>query len=159
MYPVLVPGVPYSAVGAPMIPANQRLDVEVVSPSKFVYRVLAGGGDPISAGSWTFVNHHGSGYAVSVADAMAFRLAKLYVNEAISEINWDEKSLAPLGLSSAEFYWLLRCALTDNGVFDTTTSAWERLKNLESPIQLDDSKTAYERLIVLAGMRNRLLAE
>lgn len=157
--PHFFPGRPYSTVGAPMVPFNQKVTLDLLSATSYRYSVVAGGADfdPIPAGTCTFVNHHGSGYAIKVVGGVSVWSAgtgtsfgsALSPNEEVPDTERDD----------AKFYWLLRYALTDNGVFDTTTSAWERLKKLEIPVQMDDTKTAYERLVVLAGARNRLLSE
>jgi hypothetical protein len=104
----LVPGVPYTTVGSPMVPDNQQIDISVNSASSYEYRVIVKSKDPIPAGTYSFINHHGSAYAVSVVGPLAG--AKAFVKAAVAD-DLAEVSLSVVDFSSEKFYWHLRYAL------------------------------------------------
>ena len=138
----LVPGSPYSTVGAPMVPDNQDIRVSVVSQNSFDYQLHAKGRsadapkEPIPSGTYTFLNHHGSGYAVSIQE-VPFFAAKGFV-EAGLVVNPVEEGVAIVADpdDSAPFYWHLRFALMPDGFFAKT--ALERLKILDASKVRDD---------------------
>jgi hypothetical protein len=106
--PSLVPGSPYAVAGSPMVPHNQAVDIEVKSANSYVYKVSA---RDVAAGTYTFVNHHGAAYAVSVVKDAKFLGAMSYVIEGIAA-DPDEEALTPDATNSGAFYWHLRNALT-----------------------------------------------
>jgi hypothetical protein len=55
-------GQPYRETGAPMVPHNQDVTVELLTPSSFRYTAQA---QAPAAGDWQVIMHHGSGYAMS----------------------------------------------------------------------------------------------
>lgn len=83
----IVPGRPYSVAGAPMVPENQFVELEFTSLSAYKYKVHAKGAnaarpnEDIAPGTYTFMNHHGSDYAVFVdaSEFSDFTKAKAYV--------------------------------------------------------------------------------
>ncbi|MET9512443.1 hypothetical protein ABZX62_29055 [Streptomyces flavidovirens] len=56
-------GQPYSEPGAPMVPANQRVELTALSPSALRYRAHI---TEAEGGRWQCVLHHGGAYSVSV---------------------------------------------------------------------------------------------
>lgn len=107
-----IPGTPYRVPGAPMVPANQSVDVESTGPSSFKYRAKAvgrrapGPSPPIPAGTFSTFFHHGMAYAVVLdsgkmngldffIDAEAVRLGEPDLGETAS-------------FSTAIRYWRLR---------------------------------------------------
>jgi hypothetical protein len=126
--PKLFPGAPYSEIGAPMVPENQQVTVKVKSLSSFEYSVRAGipdddekqdkkGTSLIPAGTYTFINHHGSGYAVSVASPFTFyTVAVGGIRSQLQLSPFEEALPVPSGSNwMSEFYWHLRYALISNG--------------------------------------------
>ena len=113
----LVPGRPYVAKGAPMVPHNQEVRIDLTGSSSFMYRVNAGSVGlgpstaplPIQPGTYTCINLHGSGYALSVNDVM-LELAKFGVSGAV--VGRDEPLINLPNLAvdpnSAFLYWHLR---------------------------------------------------
>jgi hypothetical protein len=120
-HPTLVPGRPYAIAGAPMVPHNQAVTISIPSLHEFEYRVHATGWfpatqDPIPAGTYTFVNHHGSAYALSV-NAVLFQAAKVQVGLA-TEAALDPHVGSPaLSSNSAILYWYLRFGGTQGALF------------------------------------------
>jgi hypothetical protein len=108
----IIPGTPYAATGAPMVPHNQEVILRIPDPHSFEYRVHAQGWspsskDPIPAGTYTVINHHGSAYALSVDQAM-FLAAKVAVDLATNAMQEPFVGSAAATSNSAILYWMLR---------------------------------------------------
>ncbi len=113
----VVPGKPYMDAGVPMVPENQFVDINLTGLSSYKYEVHAKGKsaasplDPIPAGTYTFVNHHGSAYALSV-NMLMFTAAKGLVSTIVHNSGEPTLTLAHaaeiLSLDSVFLYWHLR---------------------------------------------------
>jgi len=102
----------------------------------FEYKARAQGDPPIAAGTYTFINHHGSAYAVSVVRQDDFNKAKRFVLQLSAEANPDEEALTLDIDNAATFYWHLRFALVSEGIF-SDDAAFERLRTLDAPSLLN----------------------
>jgi hypothetical protein len=99
---------PYSKIGAPLVPPNQKITLTLVSPVEFVYKaeVTPTAQLPIKPGQWQIVNHHGSAYAVNIG--IKGKTAKLGVGVLLR--NAGEIDFADEHGTWAMFYWHLRFA-------------------------------------------------
>jgi len=104
---------PHALAGAPLVPANQKITVEVITPSSFRYRAEVQG--PVSHGQWQVVNHHGSAYALSVT----------VIGETAKSVQrqWVHDHEAKIGSGKdtstwAMFYWRLRWRADLGGIHE-----------------------------------------
>lgn len=130
--PSVVPGAPYLVEGAPLVPDNQQVDIETLNSSTFKYHAKAIGASaassssPIPAGTYTFINHHGSAYSLSI-NALMFAGAKAAIQTAVSSFDEPPLSLTDvLDSNSAHFYWHLRFGGREGSMF-TDDIVQERL--------------------------------
>lgn len=92
---------PYAAAGAPLVPGNQDVTLEMLSPASFRYAAIA---ENPNAGEWQIIMHHGGGYAIDyTAGADAARQVVL-ANSASNEVYIKEGGRSPW----TTFYWWLR---------------------------------------------------
>lgn len=98
-------GVPYTEIGAPLVPRNQEVKVSFESGHVFNYTATIA--KDIAPGVWQAVYHHGSGYAVSIVE-------KMQVNSLIHLLTGDIFDSVPEPQFS-EFYWTLRFQDTVDG--------------------------------------------
>lgn len=112
---------PYSVAGAPTVPHNQEVDLNLIAPAGFGYQASAVmiGGKLLDAGRWNVFFHHGMAYANAIWDDNLFATARSAV-----EFFAKNELKGPDGTrSTACFYWRL--------VFGgTATTAMERVKIL-----------------------------
>lgn len=135
-----VPGHPSSTRGSPMVPDNQSIRLEVVSPHGFAYKATALGASrlepsrPIPAGSFTIINHHGSAYSIAlngVRGRAALTLVCAYLD--YRRLRDFEPLLSWSCLSSpyALMYWRLRYGGRGESVM-------ERLRFVDETALLDN---------------------
>lgn len=113
-----IPGRPYSAAAAPMVPDNQTLLLSPTGASAFRYEIKAYGHSaaspqaPIPAGSWTMIFHHGCAYSLKLV--WPGTVAATMLNNLVTETP-DFPGTG--GLSEAgKMYWGLRyCGFTSGG--------------------------------------------
>jgi hypothetical protein len=131
-----VPGVPYKASGAPMVPINQTVDIEMIDAHSYRYRAKAVGGDGVAAtpaipsGTFSVFFHHGMAYAVQLDSLKIQSLDGLIDATAISKGEPD------LGATTATTsipvrYWRLRWG-GDDQLFSPDIVN-ERLKVIDRP--------------------------
>jgi len=107
-----VPGKPCSKPGAPLVPDNQTVQIRVENASTFEYQAVAEGktlaerSGPIPAGTYTIINHHGSGYALFLDPTLVTELGAA-VSAAILLKNEPVLVSAPKD-NMALIYWHLR---------------------------------------------------
>jgi hypothetical protein len=96
---------PYSKIGAPLVPPNQKITISPVSGSEFVYQaeVIPNPNFGIDGGQWQIINHHGSAYALSISKTG--KLAKNSLGALLGGAG--EQAISGHG-SWAMFYWHLR---------------------------------------------------
>lgn len=106
----LVLGKPHLVAGAPMVPHNQEIRIDITGTSSFMYRARAGTvvidmpeKVPIAPGTFTCINLHGSGYAVSVG-----AIFPVLVQSMILAAGSRDEPLIGVVTDSATFYWHLR---------------------------------------------------
>ena len=99
-------GRPYTEAGAPLVPVNQEVSLNLIAPAGFGYeaRAVMLGTEPLGAGAWTVFCHHGLGYANGLWDPKLFDLARSTV-ELFAK---GERSAPDGSRSTACFYWRLR---------------------------------------------------
>ena len=112
---------PYSVAGAPLVPHNQEVRLNLIAPAGFGYEALAVvvGGKRLDAGRWTIFFHHGMAYANAIWDQSLFDTAR----SAVEFFAKDELKGPDGTRSTACFYWRLRFG-------GTATTALERDKIL-----------------------------
>ncbi len=109
----IVPGKPHKVAGAPMVPVNQEVRIGITGPSSFIYRVTAkglpvAGKSVIPSGTYTFINHHGSGYSIKV-DAVLLGFAKGATQFVVATQGEPVLDFADaLSGNSAHLYWHMR---------------------------------------------------
>jgi len=106
---------PYATPGAPLVPPNQKITMELTSPHAFRYHAEVKA--PIPAGQWQVIYHHGSAYALEVRTSGA--LAKLGLQIGPSVLLRDEIPMAVRsgeGFGWAMLYWHLRYRHDELGV-------------------------------------------
>jgi hypothetical protein len=100
---------PYAKAGAPLVPANQKVALKMLSPVSCLYKAEA---QAVPAGRWQVMMHHGAAYAVA-AGGMADFVMSLFSTASDKIVkarpNW------------ALFYWCLR-----NTFYD-----WEQVPRLK----------------------------
>jgi hypothetical protein len=99
---------PYAAAGAPLVPGNQSVSLELLSPVSFLYTATAMNPDP---GQWQIIMHHGGAYAISINTLG--NLAKDAV-ETLTPVVL-RIALSDSGCDWATFYWWLRYDRTLTG--------------------------------------------
>jgi hypothetical protein len=133
---------PYAEAGAPLVPGNQEVSIEVLSPVSFRYTATAQRPSP---GQWQIVMHHGAAYALSFnADAVA----AVELVQSISKVNWRDIAgsvVSPVGSQPltgvaggrwTTFYWLLRYGQDNAGQFERITwtpQQFAALRELAAP--------------------------
>ena len=99
---------PYAVPGAPLVPTNQSVFIQMMSPSSYRYRAVAEG--PITKGRWQCFMHHGMAYACDIepiSGEAIFGMARAMV-ESFAVLH-TEPFQTLTGLTSvAAFYWRLR---------------------------------------------------
>jgi hypothetical protein len=105
---------PYAKAGAPLVPGNQEVTVEVHTPVSFTYKATA---ENTSPGQWQVMMHHGGAYALSY---------NLKANGALGLVGavddfWGESVQGHLLAIWTAFYWTLRYGTGDNGQFERLT--------------------------------------
>jgi hypothetical protein len=98
-------GTPYRVEGGPLVPQDQKVTVQLLSPSS--YRYVATAAAP-RIGSWSVFMHHGMAYANEIASPKTMSAFR-YAAEAAADDN-EEMDLSPRRASNswAAFYWRLR---------------------------------------------------
>jgi hypothetical protein len=87
---------PYSQAGAPLVPANQKVTLKLLSPVACLYKAET---QNVAAGEWQVIMHHGAAYALAagaMADLVMSLLSTASDHIAGARPNW------------ALFYWYLR---------------------------------------------------
>lgn len=115
-----IPGQPFTMPGAPMVPPNQVVDIEMTSASSYRYRAKAVGIDgvapnpPIPSGTFSLFFHHGIAYALTV-DVVKLNALDVLID--LLAVRNGEPDL-PLGETALRFtpirYWRLRFGGDDN---------------------------------------------
>jgi hypothetical protein len=129
-----IPGHPYKAAGAPMVPANQTVSIEITGASSFRYHAKAIGKDgvdastPIPAGTFSTFFHHGMAYAVQLDSVAMQVLDSLIDAQAITKGEPDLGGTSATTSISVR-YWRLRWG-GDDQVFSPDVVN-ERLKVLD----------------------------
>jgi hypothetical protein len=117
---------PYAKAGAPLVPGNQEVNLEVLSPVSFRYTATA---ENPSLGQWQIFMHHGAAYALSFnADAVSARK----IVQVDSKLHWQGVAGGPW----TTFYWLLRYGQDDAGQFERITwtpQQFAALRELAAP--------------------------
>jgi hypothetical protein len=93
---------PNALAGAPLVPPNQRVTLNLMSPTSFEYTAEALG---VRAGSWQIMLHHGLGYALN---------AKYRINVVRGGVNHGSISVSKGDW--ALMYWNLRWYPSQNGI-------------------------------------------
>ncbi|MEO8777135.1 MAG: hypothetical protein ABI389_00505 [Rhodanobacter sp.] len=98
---------PYARIGAPLLPPNQKVTINLVNSHEFVYQaeVIPNAKFAIDGGQWQIIYHHGSAYALSIG--LAGILAKNGLGALLAA--GGEQIISGHG-SWAMFYWKLRYA-------------------------------------------------
>jgi hypothetical protein len=101
-------GVPYSAVGNPMVPLNQHIDVNFPNAFSFNYAAHITLENPltpaIDPGIWQPVFHHGSAYSLSITTPTLFASIVTAIANLPSEVS--------------ELYWNMRFQATIDGALE-----------------------------------------
>ncbi len=92
-------GLPYQAVGSPMIPLNQDLDIAFASNNQLVYTAQLSN---IAPGVWQPVYHHGSAYVLGFSNSGA-------------ALHGAVKLAIANSLEVSELYWNMRYQATTDG--------------------------------------------
>jgi len=93
---------PFARAGAPLVPFNQKIIVELAAPNSFRYRAEVHA--PIQGGQWQVIFHHGSAYALTINKLG--KLAKLGQFGLLTL--GGEAPIERSGSNWAMFYWHLR---------------------------------------------------
>jgi hypothetical protein len=96
-------GVPYAEFGAPMVPLNQ--EVSISFESEHVFNYAGSVAKNVVPGVWQPVYHHGSAYALSIADPLVSLLVSVFTGCLFDQVAGQ----------FSEFYWTLRFQDTMDG--------------------------------------------
>lgn len=106
---------PYAKAGAPLVPGNQEVTVQVLSPVSFRYTATAENPVP---GQWQIVMHHGGAYALSFdREAFAATIAVRAEDNFWLTRNIYGEETVPW----TTFYWRLRYGVYSTGQIERLT--------------------------------------
>ncbi len=96
---------PNALAGAPLVPTNQKVTLNLLSPTSFEYIAEAQG---VRAGTWQIMLHHGLGYALN---------GKYRLNVVRGAVNRGNDVASPVSQGEwALMYWNLRWYPATDGV-------------------------------------------
>jgi hypothetical protein len=108
-----IPGVPYARAGAPMVPINQTVNLDITAPGSYRYDAKSVGQNgvdsqsAIPAGTFSIFFHHGMAYAIQLDSVALKTLDGLIDSQAVVKGEPDLGATSAL-TSNAVRYWRLR---------------------------------------------------
>lgn len=121
-------GVPYSEVGNPMTPFNQRINMNFPNAHSFTYTAHITLDSPhnsaIHPGVWQPVFHHGSVYSLTIANPHILHASVLVIA--------NPPELANLRGEVSELYWYMRFQATRDGPLERIEFNFDELQRMMS---------------------------
>jgi hypothetical protein len=94
---------PYTKAGAPMVPGNQGVVMDLLSPASLRYTATA---EKCVAGQWQIIMHHGGAYALSAN----YKTTLAKIGQIFGSVDGEQPPIASpdLRMTWTEYYWRLR---------------------------------------------------